>query len=250
MEIMWEIELQDIEKLLAFFDAHQDSPFIQTRIERNIEQPNFNPSKSEFFETMIACLITTQQRSGPDSAVTKFLLTKPFPLSYEFCVNQSDLFNFVRNTISDFGGIRRFNKIAEAVEVNFLKLEGGLWDNIYQLCAELEIGQTVQNERRAADFVAENLFGFGPKQSRNLLQSLGLTKYEIPIDSRITKWLNDFGFPVKLSSTALSDRNYYSLISDGIQALCNEAGVTPCVLDAVIFASFDRGGWTDENVVW
>jgi hypothetical protein len=32
-----------------------------------------------------------------------------------------------------------------------------------------------------------------------LLQGLGLTKYEIHIDSRITGWLNEFGLPVALS---------------------------------------------------
>ena len=33
--------------------------------------------------------------------------------------------------------------------------------------------------------MSERLAGFGPKQARNLLQGLGLTRYEIPIDSRI-----------------------------------------------------------------
>ncbi len=88
-----------------------------------------------------------------------------------------------------------------------------------------------------------NLSGFGPKKARNLLQELGLTIYEIPIDSRITKWLNKFGFPFKLSSTALSDRNYYNMILDGFQRVCEETGIYPCVLDAAIFASFDQESW-------
>ena len=92
--------------------------------------------------------------------------------------------------------------------------------------------------------------GFGPKQARNLLQSLGLTRHEIPIDSRIAKWLNDFGFPVRLSASALGDRHYYAFVMDGVQALCRASEVAPCVLDAAIFASFDGGGWTEENIVW
>jgi thermostable 8-oxoguanine DNA glycosylase len=108
----------------------------------------------------------------------------------------------------------------------------------------------VSTERNAAEFIDENLKGFGPKQSRNLLQSLGLTRYEIPIDSRITKWLNAFGFPVKLTADALSNREYYNFIGDGFQALCARAEIYPCVLDAAIFSSFDGGGWTKENVVW
>jgi hypothetical protein len=33
--------------------------------------------------------------------------------------------------------------------------------------------------------------GVGPTQARNLLQSLGLTWYEIPLDSRVVRWLRD-----------------------------------------------------------
>ena len=59
--------------------------------------------------------------------------------------------------------------------------------------------ETQRSEVRAADFVDDKLKGFGPRQSRNLLQGLGLTKYEIHIDGRITGWLNEFGLPVALS---------------------------------------------------
>ena len=42
-------------------------------------------------------------------------------------------------------------------------------------------------------------------QCGDLLQALGLTRYEIPIDSRVTRWLNEFGFPIELSPAALGD---------------------------------------------
>ena len=90
-----------------------------------------------------------------------------------------------------------------------------------------------------ADFLHNEFKGFGPKQSRNFLQSLGLTKYEIPIDSRISQWLNNFGFPIRLSSTSLSDKAFYHFVSDGIIELCEKAGIYPCELDAGIFSSFD-----------
>jgi thermostable 8-oxoguanine DNA glycosylase len=107
-----------------------------------------------------------------------------------------------------------------------------------------------ETERRAAEFFDEKLQGFGPKQSRNLIQGLGLSRYEIPMDSRITKWLNAFGFPVNLTANALSDRNYYNFVSEGLQSLCEACGIMPCVLDAAIFSSFDGDEWTEENVVW
>ena len=83
-----------------------------------------------------------------------------------------------------------------------------------------------------------------------LLQGLKLSRFEVPIDSRITKWLNDFGFPVKLTASALSDQNYFEFASDGFQRLAEACGIVPCVLDAAIFSRFDGDGWTAENVVW
>lgn len=83
---------------------------------------------------------------------------------------------------------------------------------------------------------------------RCFLRALGLTRFEIPIDSRLTDWLNKFGFPVQLSATVLADPSYYDFVSDGFQMLCAKSGVFPCVLDAAIFALKDGDGWTDDNV--
>jgi thermostable 8-oxoguanine DNA glycosylase len=109
--------------------------------------------------------------------------------------------------------------------------------------------QTIKTERKSVEIIIDNLKGFGPKQSRNLLQSLGLTKFEIPIDSRITKWLTAFGFPMKLSATALSDKNYYNFVLDGFQKICEACDIFPCVMDAAIFSSFDEE-WPEDKLVW
>lgn len=82
------------------------------------------------------------------------------------------------------------------------------------------------------------------------MQILGLTRYEVPIDSRIIKWLNERGFPVSLRSQSLSDPGYYALVNDGIRELCRAAGTYPCVLDAVVFSMVDGGAWTEENLVF
>jgi hypothetical protein len=92
--------------------------------------------------------------------------------------------------------------------------------------------------------------GFGPKQSRNLLQWIGLSRYEVPLDSRLTRWLNRLGFPVRLSADLLGSRHYCHFVSSGFQRLSEACGIVPCVLDAAIFASYDEGGWTEDNVVW
>ena len=244
MKIEWQIESKDLEKVQEFVKLHHNNPFVQDRIKKNLEDTKTSPTQREFWHVMVSCLLTTQQRSGPKSAIAKLINTKPFPLRYEVILLLKDPETFIINTLSDFGGIRRTNRIADEVTTNLESLEKGLWDQLFDEIDMLIHLQNPQREREAAEFIEDHFKGFGPKQSRNLLQDLGLTRYEIPLDSRITKWLNDFGFPIKLSSKALADRNYYNFVSEGFQQLCSESGVYPCVMDAVIFSSFDKEGWT------
>ena len=72
----------------------------------------------------------------------------------------------------------------------------------------------------------------------------------MPIDSRITKWLNGIGFPVALTATALSDPDYYEFVSDGVRKIAEAAGVLPCVLDAAVFSATDADSWKDASVVF
>jgi hypothetical protein len=243
MELIWKVDANDIEKAKEFYKPYQNSSFVRQRIRRNIEQSVELPNKEVFWDAMIGCLLTTQQRSGPKSAVTRFTMIKPFPLNHSACLLQADLKAYIEKTITNFGGIRRAKTISEEIFINRHWLECGGWGEMLTMLKDLRGNRTKLKERQVSEFVDDNLKGFGPKQARNLLQQLGLTKYEIPIDSRITKWLNSFGFPVKLSAAALSDRNYYNMISDGFQKLCEEVGIYPCLLDAAIFSSFDKDEW-------
>ena len=239
MNLLWQVEDEDISEVKDFYDEHKDNDFVVNRRKLNIEgkPPNFSPAT--FWKGMVGCLLTTQQRAGPTSAVSRFSGTHPFPLNYTECGRQRRLETFVRKILADFGGIRRSSKIAGEVAYNFRWLEEGGWREVQERLEKLRRSRKQASEIETADFIADNLKGFGPKQSRNLLQELGLTKYEIPIDSRITKWLNDFGFPVPLSATALSDRNYYRFVSEGMRELCDACDIYPCLLDAAIFSSYD-----------
>jgi thermostable 8-oxoguanine DNA glycosylase len=250
MKLNWQIEPADVARVGSLLELHQDDPFVQYRVARNLRKEKPEVPKEEFWKALVSCLLTSQQRSGPGTPVTRFTSTVPFPLDYHLCRSQRDLRSFAQDTLTSFGGIRFSNRLADHVAENLDLLEVGLWSETLTVLDELRLAQTLESERMAAGFVAEHFKGFGPKQSRNLLQSLGLTRFEIPIDSRITKWLNDFGFPVRLSAEALSDANYYVFVSEGFQQLCDKSGVFPCVLDAAIFASYDKGGWTEDNVVW
>jgi len=76
---------------------------------------------------MISCLLTTQQRSGPESSVTKFICINPFPLNLNRCAEQTNLQKFVEGTITNFGGLRRAKTIGDEVLHNFkwLKMVDG-----------------------------------------------------------------------------------------------------------------------------
>jgi hypothetical protein len=250
MKILWQIEVEDVAKVKEFFDRHKDNAFVKMRIATNLNDGKPPVTKEAFWELMISCLLTTQQRSGPGSSVTRFILTKPFPLRYELCCGQADLASFVTKVLGDFGGLRRSTTIGKEAKANAAYLQNGGWQATSQVLEAVRLHPSPEAERRAARFIDENFQGFGPKQSRNLLQGLGLSRFEVPIDSRITKWLNDFGFPVKLTANALADRNYFEFVSEGFQRLAEASGIAPCVLDAAIFSSFDGDEWTEENVVW
>jgi hypothetical protein len=195
---------------------------------------------------MVACLLTSVQRSDANAPITRFNRVQPYPLAYEACLTQENVQEFAQKILSDFGGIRFTTRIPTFLAHNLQLLEGGFWSDILDALEHLRTHQDAETERRTADLIDHNFSGFGPKQSRNLLQALSLSRYEIPLDSRLTKWFNDFGFPVRLSATLLGDRDYYCFVLDGIQELCRAANIFPCVLDAAIFAR--NGGWTDENV--
>jgi len=248
MQIEWKISSEDIAKIKAFVESQNNNVFVQDRVKRNLEGNNFELTREKIWQVLVGCLLTTQQRSGPESNVARLLQTNPFLLSYEICLREPDVKEFCFETLSSFRGIRRTNRLAEEIAVNLLRLEKGLWHDLITRLNDLKIKTSANLEKSTANFIADKFKGFGPKQSRNFLQWLGLTRYEIPIDSRITRWLNKFGFPVDLSASALGDRNYYQFVSTGIQKLCEASEIYPCILDAAIFVSFDGDRWTSENV--
>jgi hypothetical protein len=137
--------------------------------------------------------------------------------------------------------------ISHQLTENFHRLEAGGWRDALDQCNSLRSLQPRDAESSVADHLENILLGIGPKQARNILQALCLTRYEIPIDSRVTNWLNkELSFPFKISSAALSDRAIYRLIMDGICALCTECDIFPCLLDAAIFGSMDKDEWSDD----
>lgn len=237
MKLTWEIENADINRVKAFYEKHKDNAFVQHRVKRNILGNIIPFTKQTFWNEMILSLLTTQQRSGPNSPLTKFYLSGIEDIGYSICLKSNDVRSLVGERVRK-ASLRMYNHIADRVTSNLQWLENDGWKTITDIFSSLPTDSIIV-ERQAAEKIRRNMKGFGPKQSRNLLQSMGYTKFETPIDSRITKWLNKFGFPVTISATALSDPNYYNFLSDGFQELCKASEIYPCLMDAAIFASYD-----------
>ena len=250
MRLEWKISPGDVEKVRVIIERQESSPLVQYRINVNLAKEKPRVSRDSFWRALVGALLTSQQRSGPESSVSRFINTRPHPIGYAVCRRQPRLSVFLQTTLADFGGIRFSTKLASELRSNYSLLESGAWRDVLRQLNALNTPVAPKVEREVAEYLDDAFKGLGPKQSRNLLQGLGLTRYEIPVDSRITKWLNKFGFPFHLTASALVDRHYYGLVSDGIQHLCQAAGVMPCVFDAAVFASYDKAAWSQEIAGW
>lgn len=211
---------------------------------RNVHRRGIDLSHAIIWERQIGCLLTTQQKSSEDSAVQRFIRSRSPLLSLHQCEKVKDVARLAESELSAFGGIRRTTVIPKQIAHNFRRLTGDGWGELDVALSILKTPpQSKEKERDCAAQIDNMLQGFGPKQSRNLLQWLGLTQYEIPIDSRVLRWLRDLGNGTSLdllSSAALGETDYYCCIMDTIQELCAEAKVLPCIFDASVFASFEK----------
>jgi hypothetical protein len=189
MKVVWQFDPGDIDRVQAFFRDNRHNPFVKSRVSRNLAKNKSKIRKDLFWACMVGCLLSTQQRSGPDSPVARFQKIKPFPLKHSVCARQKNLAVYARRVIAKFGGLRRSITIGKELTANMNFLRSGGWTSTLQQLEQVRLHSSPETEKCAAEFINYKFKGFGPKQSRNLLQGLGLSRYEIPIDSRITKWL-------------------------------------------------------------
>jgi hypothetical protein len=250
MRYRWEFSQSDVEAVQKLIEESKGCGLVAERRRRNCADKPGPVSRDWFWNAMVMCLLTSQQRSGPDSPVVRFLGTDPFPLTVAACDAAADVQKLVSETLASFGGIRNYNRIGEFAAKNLPYLTGEQWAEVEAELEHLRAHRGVQHERRVANFVDDRFWGIGPKQARNLLQMVGLTRLVVPIDSRIVKWMRSLGFPLPVSSELLGDRDYYEFVEDGLIALAERSGVDPCVLDAAVFSSFDEAEWTEENSRW
>lgn len=247
MRAGWEINETDLKRWRELVKQNEHKPLPIKRYRRNVKRSDIDLSKHAVWQAIVGCQVTTQQRSGPGSGVQKFLDSGTPVLNPTECRKAVDFSKLIVNECTK-AGLRRGNKIASYLTGIFDYLETGGWTILLAQLATLRTHTTLNKERAVVSYIlGEKRFpGLGQKQARNFIQWLGLSRYEIPIDSRVLKCMTELGVNFVPRATALGDEIVYLFVQGALQELAKKIGIYPCQLDACIFASFDVD--TDKEV--
>jgi len=103
------------------------------------------------------------------------LASKPFALNLTTVRKENRSAKYVATVLKKFRGIQRYNDIGTEVSDNLQWFEGREWKTLKTRLNSLSTRRGYKPERDTAIWLSDNFKGFGPKQSRNFLQALGLT---------------------------------------------------------------------------
>ncbi|MBJ2148661.1 hypothetical protein JC606_20155 [Vibrio sp. IB15] len=238
MKLDWELSQSSIVKWKMFYEQNKNSSFVQNRYRRNVARTEaLDLDENAIWNAFIMCQLTTAQRSGPTSRVSKFLKGSSPMLDYGTCTNAIDPEKFFYDELTN-AGVRRTNIISENLADTLYWFNQQHMEEVKALVEQTYSQGTRESEIELAEALSEYK-GIGLKQSRNLGQYLGVTKYEIPIDSRVIKKLDEFGCGFSPSAHALTCPQVYRVVHNLIDQISAELGIVPCILDACIFSSFD-----------
>lgn len=236
----WSISADTMSKWKDFVEANRDKDLPRRRRARNVKRTEpLDLSKEEIWRVLVGCNVTTQQRSGPNSAASRFLDSDSPALDLKKCRSSRNLHHLVEAECT-LAGLRRSKTIAKnlAKTLNNLESPGG-WDALEAQLATLERNTTSKKERLVTDYLRSGGFpGLGQKQARNFIQWIGLSKYEVPLDSRVLKRLRELGANFVPTGSAMTDEAVYLFVQGLVQRIANDLHMYPCELDACIFASF------------
>ncbi|MCZ6835976.1 MAG: hypothetical protein O7G85_09405, partial [Planctomycetota bacterium] len=127
MKFHWQIEEVDVQRIQAIVSKYDTNELVKERKRRNLAVSKPTLSREIFWSRLVACLLTTQQRSGPDAPISHFLNLSPFPLRLSECEGRKDLVEYASTTLKEFGGIRFTNKIPKELAKNIGQLNDQNW---------------------------------------------------------------------------------------------------------------------------
>ena len=212
MKVEWTITDDFIKAFKDLMSKNKDSDVVRERKQKNIER------KAE-----------------------ALLESNSFVVDYKKIRSKSE--DEIRQELQK-NGLRRNEKIASYLLSIIQALENGEWKNLEEKLNYLKDHDTPKTEKETVNYILqakngkEKIYeGLGLKQSRNFLLWLGLTQYEIPIDSRCLKVLASCGAGFVPTASALQDPVTYAFLEEGIQLASKKLGIKPCIFDAYCFVS-------------
>lgn len=125
-EIEWRWKPEEIAAVRAIAEEQAGSNYVAWRRRQTLDNPPPLNGRAQFWYALVMCLLTSQQKSGPRSAVTRFLSLKPFPLSLEWCeagMTETAAADIVKGS----GGLRFHARIARFLTTNLRALSGPGW---------------------------------------------------------------------------------------------------------------------------
>lgn len=238
MKAEWIINQDVLNNISKVIQNNIHKTIVQERIKKNIEKQDIDLSYANIWKTLVGCEITTQQKSGLGSHVDVFLKSNNQVLDYEKCkhLKASTISKELRE-----GHLGKNKRIGSYLARIINLLEDGEWNTLCYNLETLKREHTQQDEIIVVEYLRSGRYpGLGLKQSRNFIQWLGLSEYEIPIDSRELKVLKECKCNFVPGASALQDEVTYLFLERGIQKACELLDIKPCILDACFFASFEE----------
>ena len=137
MKIDWIVTQQDVAQVQAFVAAQSENPLVMDRRRRNLAKSKPKVSLQQFWRRMVAARLTSQQKSGPESHVARFIRSRPFPLAYSACRAEASPAQFIARAITKAGGIRFADTIGSQMAANLRQLDAGAWKEVLPFLTRL-----------------------------------------------------------------------------------------------------------------
>ena len=90
MRVTWHFAQADVEAVRGEVEKFRKHPIVRDRYARNLKTPKPEVTRERFWRALAMALLTTQQPSGPKSAVSRLLATRPFQLAYSRLMAAAD----------------------------------------------------------------------------------------------------------------------------------------------------------------
>ena len=234
---MKEIVINDdvIKYFFMLWKRNENKQFVKDRVAKCVTSEKRPLLTTQlFWSELVKTINTTQTKSvGKNNPMDRWIKNDNYKVKDWNWVSDKTDENLIKQAVEEFENskIRYANGKSKYVPKNrnfILKNEIKLLKEIERI----EIGNKY-SEREGVDFLKENLVGLGLKQSRNLLQDLGRSQYQVPIDSRVIKQLEKSG--IEIGKINLSSEAHYLKLQETIWAISEKIGVLPCVFDAFAF---------------